>query len=332
VIEGFTPAGTVTIPMELESRALQLLLVESSDTDAALILREFTQAGYEVAAERVETIDALFAAMASRTWDLVVAEYSMVELSGIAALAVVRERDEDVPVIFVSSVSGEDVAVAAMKMGADDYIMKATLGRLVPAAKREIRTAETRRSRKQAERRLVHLAYHDPLTDLPNRVLLYDRLLQGIFAANRSREPLSLMVLDLDGFKAVNDSLGHVAGDRLLQDVARRLRSLLRDVDTVARLGGDEFAFLLPRTDREGAELTARKVVHTLRRPLAMGGRLCTVAGSIGIATFPDHAATPDELLERADFAMYKAKRDGSSYAVFEPGHAPLAGRRARAV
>jgi diguanylate cyclase (GGDEF)-like protein len=318
--------------MEPESRALQLLLVENCEDDANLILREFTQAGYEVTAERVDTVQALLVAVSRRTWDLVIAEYAMPELSGIAALAVVRERDENVPVIFVSSISGEDVAVAAVKMGADDYIMKTTLGRLVPAAEREIRAAETRRSRKQAERRLVHLAYHDPLTDLPNRVLLYDRLLQGILAASRSKESLSLMVLDLDGFKAVNDSLGHVAGDRLLQEVARRLRSLLRDVDTVARLGGDEFAFLLPRTDRDGAELTARKVVHTLRRPLALGGRLCTVAGSVGIATFPEHAATPDELLERADFAMYQAKRNGSYYAVFEPGHAPLTRRGARAV
>jgi diguanylate cyclase (GGDEF)-like protein len=153
---------------------------------------------------------------------------------------------------------------------------------------------------------------------LPNRVLLNDRLRQAILTAERNRESLALMVLDLDGFKAINDSLGHHAGDRMLQEVASRLRSLLRDVDTVARLGGDEFALVLPRTGHEGAVLAARKVLRELSRPHVLEGHRSSVGGSIGIACFPEHGSNPDLLLQKADIAMYAAKSGGLGYAAYD--------------
>ena len=238
--------------MEPPPRPLQLLLIEDSRDDADLILRELRPA-YDVAAERVETLSALTEALVRQRWDLVVAEFMMRAFHGVTALSLVRAYDAEVPFIFVSGTAGEDVAVAAMKTGAHDYLMKTNLRRLVSAVECELRDAGVRRERKDADARLAYLAYHDSLTQLPNRVLLDDRLQQGILAAARAAEPLSLLMLDLDGFKAINDSLGHAAGDRVLQEVAGRLRSLLREVDTVARLGGDEFALVLPRTDRDGA-------------------------------------------------------------------------------
>jgi diguanylate cyclase len=298
---------------------LRLLLIEDSEDDAALVVRELSKAGYAVFPERVDTPETLAAALKRQRWDMAIADYTMPRFSGTAALTLLREYDAEMPFIFVSGTIGEDVAVGALKTGAQDYIMKGNLRRLVPAVEREMREAAGRLSRKQAEARLAHLAYHDALTDLPNRVLLHDRLQQAILGAQRAHEPVALLVLDLDGFKAINDSLGHHAGDRVLQQVASRLRALLREADTVARLGGDEFALMLPRSDGEGAALTARKVLQALSGPLVLDGRPVVVGGSLGIAWYPEYGSTADTLLQKADIAMYVAKSGGLGYAVYTP-------------
>src|SRR5712692_3763449 len=224
--------------------SLRVLLIEDFEDDAALVIRELSRAGYDVTATRVDTADALIAALEQDRWDIAIADYTMPRFSGIDALALLREYNADIPFLFVSGTIGEDAAVAAMRSGAHDYIMKGQLKRLVPAVERELREVGVRRARKTAEERLTHLAYHDPLTDLPNRLLLHDRLEQAVLAAHRTGDPFALIVLDLDGFKTINDSLGHDAGDRALQQVAARIRATLREVDTVARLGGDEFALI----------------------------------------------------------------------------------------
>lgn len=307
---------------------LRLLLIEDSEDDAALVVRELSRAGYAVFPERVDTPEALTAALERQRWDLAIADYTMPHFSGTAALALLREYDAEMPFIFVSGTIGEEAAVVAMKTGAHDYVMKGHLKRLVPAVERELREAAGRLSHKQAEARLVHLAYHDALTDLPNRVLLHDRLRQALLGAQRAREPLAVMVLDLDGFKTINDSLGHHAGDHVLQEVAARLRALLREGDTVARLGGDEFAVMLPRTDSEGATLAAVKILQALSGPLMVEGRPLVVGGSLGIASFPEHGSSADALLQKADIAMYVAKCGAFGYAVYAPDRDRPAHRR----
>ena len=163
--------------------------------------------------------------------------------------------------------------------------------------------------RKRWEQVLRHQALHDPLTELPNRTLLHDRLQQAIAAAGRQGESVSLLLLDLDRFKEVNDTLGHQAGDRLLQHVAQRLQTAVRGSDTVARLGGDEFAILLPGADSVAASRAAAKLLSALEQPVVLDGRELPVGSSIGIAAFPEHGADADTLLRRADIAMYAAKR-----------------------
>src|SRR5687768_10403593 len=202
--------------------SLRVILVEDSEDDAVLVIRELVRGGYEVTFTRVDTAEGLIAALEDTRWDVAIGDFSMPQFSGTAALTIVRQFDPEIPFIFVSGTIGEDVAVAAMRSGAQDYIMKGSLKRLVPAVERELREVAIRRSRKRAEERLAHLAYHDALTDLPNRVLLNDRLTQAILASQRSGEPIALMVIDLDHFKGVNDALGHHAGDRMLQEVAVR--------------------------------------------------------------------------------------------------------------
>src|SRR5262245_13044719 len=197
------------------SAPMRLLLIEDSDDDAMLILRELTRAGYAVSPERVASAEALGNALTRQRWDIAIADYTMPGFSGSAALALLREYDADMPFIFVSGTMGEDVAVAAMRSGAHDYIMKANLKRLVPAVERELRDAAGRQSRRQAEARLAHLAYHDALTDLPNRVLLHDRLQQGILGAERAHESLALLVLDFDGLNTVKGLVGPHAGGQV---------------------------------------------------------------------------------------------------------------------
>ena len=300
---------------------LKVLLIEDNADDATLVTRSLRDSGYAVTATRVETAEQLRAALTDTTWDLAIADYTMPSFSGLKALTIIREHGVDLPFIFVSGTIGEDVAVEAMKQGAHDYIIKGNLRRLAPAVARELREAAVRRERTRANERVAYLAYHDPLTDLPNRSLLHDRLQQAILSSRREDKPIALLILDLDGFKEINDALGHHTGDRVLQQVAARLRRTLRESDTVARLGGDEFALLLPLTDLEGAELTARKVLQELDQPFLIDGRPLVVRGSIGIACFPAHAANGQELLQKADAAMYVAKTNRSGYAVHSSSH-----------
>ncbi|MFI5184303.1 MAG: EAL domain-containing protein, partial [Vicinamibacteria bacterium] len=166
--------------------------------------------------------------------------------------------------------------------------------------------------RKRAEEQIKSLAYHDSLTGLPNRLLFADRLALAVAQAHRQAQGLAVLFLDLDRFKVINDSLGHTLGDRLLQAVAERIESAVREGDTVARLGGDEFTLLLPGIARgEDAAKVAEKILESLRRPLPIDGRELFVTGSVGISLYPDDGNDPETLVKNADAAMYRAKDEG---------------------
>lgn len=161
---------------------------------------------------------------------------------------------------------------------------------------------------------LRHLAFHDALTDLPNRFLLMERLSHEIAIAQRERFGLAVLFLDLDGFKSVNDQFGHEVGDELLRVVAQRLLALVRQSDTVARLGGDEFVIALNNSaDRDEVALIAQHVVDSLAEPMQLQGHGIQVGCSIGIAVFPADALTPVDLIKKADAAMYGAKAAGKN-------------------
>ena len=172
--------------------------------------------------------------------------------------------------------------------------------------------------RRRTAAALEHQALHDALTGLPNRTLLNDRLERVIIAHQRSERGLALLVMDLDHFKDVNDTLGHQTGDELLRQVAARLQTTLRTSDTIARLGGDEFAILLPSVRVQGGVGVAQKVLKALEQPFTVDGQELTIAASLGIAACPDHGVDPETLLRRADVAMYVAKRNKGGYVVYE--------------
>jgi diguanylate cyclase (GGDEF)-like protein/PAS domain S-box-containing protein len=164
--------------------------------------------------------------------------------------------------------------------------------------------------RRQNQDEMRRLALHDPLTELPNRRLLDDRIDASIEMCKRFKTTCAVLFIDLDRFKAINDELGHVTGDAALREIAHRVAGQLRNVDTLARIGGDEFVALLPQTDAPGARTVADKIVETVRRPLRTARRR-SITASIGIAVFSKASDSAAALVERADAAMYKVKSQG---------------------
>jgi diguanylate cyclase (GGDEF)-like protein len=167
-----------------------------------------------------------------------------------------------------------------------------------------------------------HQALHDALTGLPNRSLFHDRAQQAILAARRQRRRVAVLLLDLDRFKEVNDTLGHHVGDLLLKEIGPRLQGVLRESDTVARLGGDEFGVVLPEVaDPAEVEAVAERIIAALRPPIVTETLRLDVEASTGIALYPDHGNDADTLLQRADVAMYVAKGAPDGYATYSPDH-----------
>ncbi len=422
-------------------RPLRVLLVEDTPDDALLLMRALAKGGFAPEHVRVDTAAAMREALAAGAWDIVISDYSLPEFSAFQALEMTKRHDPDLPFVIVSGNIGEDVAVGAMRAGAQDYLLKHNLKRLAPAVARELDDAASRRNRLAAEKalreqrnrldgilnalgdivwsvslpdmRVEHLnpaaeyilghpldslmqglkfwqkeiihpgdrdrmrdylrntirsgansaeyrivrpdgtirwlfdrsrliadeqgrplrvdgvasditrhkesqellyraAHHDALTGLPNRKLMQERLRQGLARQAREGSALALMLIDIDRFKTINDSLGHKAGDGMLCQVAERIADCLREGDTVARLGGDEFIVVLPDVaDEAGAAAVAQKLTAALDPPMRVDGHTIHCTASFGIALSPRDGKDVESLLKNADTAMYAAKRAG---------------------
>ena len=175
--------------------------------------------------------------------------------------------------------------------------------------------------RKAVEETMRHLANYDPLTELPNRSLVDDRLQRALAAAKREKTNMALMYLDLDNFKPINDTLGHGVGDLLLKEVSGRMQNCVREADTVGRIGGDEFVVLLPKVDSDqDVTLVAEKIRHSLNQPFVIAGQDLLISSSIGVAIYPEHGIDEKTLVRNADTAMYFAKKGGrNTVRLFEP-------------
>jgi len=466
-------------------RDIRALIVEDSEDDTTLLLLELQRGGYSVHHSRVDSNRSLTEALDQGKWDIVLSDYSLPGFSGTKALSIIRDRDLELPFIFVSGTMGEDTAVTALKAGAQDYIMKNNLKRLLPAINRELRELERRRKqrrneeethllqsiaqmvnvaadveaameitmdkifelanwslvqvwipnsagtllecsstyrcrdknleilrmmsvsdtvtlgedlpgrvwlskqpvcipdvtcapdfprtnmanaivddtvalgipvltddeaiavfelfipvaqrpneqlvqfisavaaqlgeviqRRHAEERLQYLAHYDTLTGLPNRVLFTDRLRRALVDANRHERFVGVIFVDLDRFKAVNDNLGHRAGDHFLQAIAERIRQCVRQGDTVSRLAGDEFTLILAdMKNPEAAARVAQVILDKLGLPFYVDGHELYTNVSLGITVYPFDENDVDGLLRNADIAMYRAKeRGGNTY------------------
>jgi diguanylate cyclase (GGDEF)-like protein len=216
-------------------------------------------------------------------------------------------------VLEVLGEEGQRLGTDRRVLGAARAVVRATcdgnLMRMARVFDEQLRTVSARLDEEREN--LRHVALHDQVTGLPNRMLLYDRLSHALAGARRDGRPVAVLLVDLDGFKAVNDGYGHRHGDDVLAEVARRLAGAVRRADTMARLGGDEFVAVLPGAGRETATEIAQRMLDDLCPPLDVAGDTLSIRASVGIALHPGDGDEPEQLLLSADRAMYVAKRRG---------------------
>lgn len=299
---------------------LKILLVEDNDVDAHLtqdILAEWSIEQFEVV--HVARLSEAFIKLARTRFDAILLDLSLPDGHGLLTLKQVQATSPTIPIIVLSGFSDQSLAIEAVQYGAQDYLVK---GQGQPELlARSIRYAI---ERKRAEERLTHLAQYDHLTGLVNRTLFRDRLIHAMARSKRLQQPMGLMLLDLDRFKSVNDTLGHDAGDQLLKSVADRLRECVREVDTVARMGGDEFTIILEALSHEDDITTvAQRITKSLTEPFPLGNQRVSIGVSIGITVYPLDDHEIDDLLRHADAAMYRAKQHGgNSFQFHLPDHA----------
>ena len=424
-----------------DTARIRILLVEDTEADAELVLASLRSAKLEVEHTRVWSRSGLSDALGHGPWDAVLCDHSMPQFDGLSALYMVRAHDADLPFIIVSGAIGEETAVAAMRNGAQDFVMKQNLRRLGAVLVREMEEARMRRAARIASRNLqakealldsivntaadgivvvtiggiiefanpalcrmlgcdpseldgvpiedllqsntqtaafweslfcsseseqtaplslqtharsrdgtmipveIHasrmllngsrratvvvrdiserldsqeqmwrLAHFDELSGLPNRLLFRQLLEQALIDAGRSKKPLAVLLIDLDRFKLINDTLGHDTGDEVLRQVTARLRQCLSETDIISRFGGDEFAALIRDIDgADAARAAAKRVLAAVDQPYRLNGEEYHLSASIGISTFPGDSVDATALLRNAELAMYRAKDQGKN-------------------
>jgi diguanylate cyclase (GGDEF)-like protein len=289
---------------------IKVLLVEDNDIDADLtqdLLSEWSMEEFQIT--RARTLAEGFSFLSRDRFDAVLLDLSLPDAFGLPTVRQVHAMNPTVPVVVLSGVADQDLALQAVQQGAQDYLVKGQGHPEVLA--RSIRYAI---ERKRAEEHLMYLAQYDHLTGLVNRTLFRDRLIQAMARSKRMNQQIGLMLLDLDRFKAVNDTFGHDMGDELLKAVAERLKACVREVDTVARMGGDEFTIILEGTSSEQNILVvAKRIAESIATPFELKGHQISIGISIGITIYPHDDHPVDELLKHADVAMYRAKQQGGN-------------------
>jgi diguanylate cyclase (GGDEF)-like protein len=302
----------------------QILIVDDQEANVQLLVQLLREAGYQ---NLTTTRDPYCVCDLHRSqhFDLILLDLQMPGMDGFAVMAALRQAENQgyAPVLAITVQPRHKLR--ALASGAQDFIAK-------PFDLEELKTRihnmlEVRLLYKQLEHNnqdLESLALHDALTQLPNRRLMLDRLHHAQFSSARTRCHCALMFLDIDHFKQLNDTLGHGAGDELLQQVSKRLLSCAREGDTVARFGGDEFVVLLEGLStsatlaRDQIKMIAHKMHHSLRQSYKLQGQVYDTSLSIGVVIFSGDAQAMESLLKKADQAMYQAKADDTQGVCFD--------------
>jgi len=293
------------------TKPLRVLLVEDSPDDAELVVMQLEREHYTILWERVDTAHDMRVALRARQWDVIISDYAMPTFDAIAALAVMKEAELDLPFIIVSGVIGEETAVAAMKAGAHDYLLKKHMARLVPAIEREIREAQVRAQFKQARAEIETLAFFDPLTGLPNTTQFL-RQLQSWLNRERTTDLFGVVYLDIDRYKNVKYGFGHHKSEQFLIMVAQRLRTVVHSEDHLARVGEDGFALLLTRLpDRETLHQRVAQIHQRMGDIFQLGLSRIHTSIAIGVADSTLNYPHPADLLRAADTAMHSARQRG---------------------
>jgi diguanylate cyclase (GGDEF)-like protein len=299
--------------------SVSLLLVGEDDVSAKRVLEVLSRPeGIRFDVTRVLHVDDALSRLQieSESFDLLLLDLSLDESGALGSLLRARVVSHLVPIVVLSYERDETVALKAARLGAQDYLTKGEV--TAPLMTRTLLHAIERhrmlRDLTEAKQRQHFLATRDSLTELPNRYSFLAELQTALAGAERSGKKLAVMFFDLDGFKAVNDNLGHPIGDELLIDVASRLRGAIRRSDLVARIGGDEFLAALRSVSSEKSVMrVADHIRREIERPYHLGGYECWISASVGVSIFPDDGADADGIIRCADRALYEAKSSGKN-------------------
>jgi diguanylate cyclase (GGDEF)-like protein len=301
------------IPL-FDGAPVRILLIEDNDEDYRRTCDLLDAARHVTfTIDWAQTVQDAMARLVVDAYDVCLVDHGLPDGKGLDLVRAAHNRDLRAPIIMLTGCSSLELDLEAMALGVSDFLDKSRIDATL--LERTIRYALARH--RQAER-LNRLAQYDELTGLANRSLFQDRLRRALAWARRHNRLAAVMIIDLNGFKAVNDRLGHGAGDRLLVIMANRLTRRLRETDTIARLGGDEFALLVENLVKpEHAALVARKLLDTVAPPVDLDEQRVSVTASLGVALYPQDGDDATELVRLADRAMYRAKAEGGNLCRF---------------
>ncbi|HEU4727434.1 MAG TPA: EAL domain-containing protein [Kofleriaceae bacterium] len=284
----------------------RVLLVEDNEGDAELVT-EYLSEIWGAMVSRATRVEDAARAIRDYTFHFILSDLTLPDARGLDAVRRLQPLAPDTPFIVLTGIDDEDLALQAVQQGAQDYLVK---GQFDASSLR--RTLRHARERKQVYNRLLHLARHDPLTGAANRAALRERIDRALARGRRRDLSFAVMYVDLDRFKAINDTCGHEVGDSVLCEVAVRLHQAVRTTDLVARLGGDEFAVLLEDLESSTCPYeVAERIRTSLEQPIVVEGHKLVVTASVGIALYPEIGGSIEDILKAADAAMYLAKRRG---------------------
>lgn len=300
---------------------MRLLLIDDDELDRLTVTRALKRSSLTVEIIEAKTASEGLQFALEQRFDAILLDYSLPDRNGLEVLQMLRAgNSSNSAIIMLTRREDDTLATRCIDAGAQDFLLKdevntRRLSRAIRQAQQIHSMGEELRS---SHERLRNLAEHDTLTGLANRYSLEVALQNAIARAQRKQGSLAVMLLDLDGFKAVNDTLGHDVGDSLLQKVAQRLLSAVRGSDLLARLGGDEFVVLAQDMERDDqAGFLAERVLASLQAPIVVGAVELRVTTSIGVAVLEHGAGAPTDLLKCADIAMYRAKASGRNQVYF---------------
>ncbi len=301
-------------------KSINILLIEDNPGDARLVEVMLTQP--EESSFQLHIADSLsvaFEKINNYDFQVVLLDMNLPDGEGIENIDALRIAAPNLPIVVLSGRRDELFALEAVKAGAQDYLVKGQIDEWQLS-----RALNYAIERKQLQNNIVYMAHHDQLTGLANRSMFLTRLEHAMHNAARRDEYLAVLYLDIDHFKPINDALGHGVGDCLLVEVAKRLESFVREIDTVARLGGDEFAIVLEGINStQDVATVSKKIISGLADPFIIAENNLHISSSIGVAIYPQHGKDIPTMVNNADAAMYKAKRSGRNrYVIYKENFA----------
>lgn len=311
-----------------EEREFNILLVEDDDVDSERLVRFLKKLDVPIQLKVATSGEVALDIISTGIIDIILLDYQLGDMTGGELLSELKLRKMPyIPSVMITGMGDEKTVVEALKLGISDYLPKHELTpeRLLAVVNQAMQVILMEDQLKEAQEKLTRTSLYDELTGLPNRSLLFDRLQASLAAYERKTHPFYVLMLDLDLFKEINDSLGHSAGDYVLTVVGERLSSAIRKTDTIARIGGDEFVCILNEVDNlEHVEVITSNIIDAISATIKYENQVLQIGVSVGIAQCARNGMTSSILMSNADAAMYDAKKTRRRYVVFKEHDAPV--------